>query len=140
VRILVADDDDAIRRLLAAYARSLGHQVLEAADGEEAVTLALRERPDIVLVDLLMPRLDGHGTVARLREAGFGGRLALVTALTVPAAEPPPGSTPDAFLAKPFRRADVSRLLAELAGPAPRMTGGGRSAGAPEPGPGEAGR
>jgi CheY-like chemotaxis protein len=118
VRILVADDDDSIRRLLAAYARSLGHEVLEAADGEEAVALALGERPGIVLADVLMPRLDGYGTLARLREAGFAGRVALVTALATPAAEPAPGCTPDAVLAKPFRRADVCRLLDELgAGP-----------------------
>ena len=129
VRILVADDDDAIRRLLAAYAGSLGHEVLEAADGEEALALALRERPDIVLVDVLMPRLDGYGTVARLREAGFAGRLALVTALTGPGAEPPLAQPPDAFLAKPFRRADVSRLLAELAAAAPRTGDGSANPG-----------
>lgn len=119
MRILVADDDDAIRRLLAAYVRSLGHEVLEAADGEEAVALALEVRPDAVLVDVLMPRLDGYGTVARLREAGFPGKLALVTALSGPAASPPPGCIPDASLAKPFRRADVSQLLADLGAPTP---------------------
>lgn len=114
MRILVADDDDSIRRLLAAYVRSAGHEVREAADGREAVELALRERPDLVLVDVLMPRLDGYGTVARLRELGFPGRIALVTALDGPEARPPPGAEPDAFLPKPFLRADVTRLLAEL--------------------------
>lgn len=114
MRILVADDDDSIRRLLAAYVTSAGHEVLEAADGEEAVELAVRERPDLVLVDVLMPRLDGFGTVARLRGLRFPGRIALVTALNGPEAEPPPGSAPDAFLPKPFLRADVTRLLAAL--------------------------
>ena len=115
MRILVADDDDAIRRLLAAYLQALGHEALEAADGEEAVAVALRERPNLVLLDVLMPRLDGYSAVARLRAAGFTGRLAVATALTGPEARPPPGVEPDAVLPKPFRRADVSRLLAELA-------------------------
>jgi CheY-like chemotaxis protein len=114
VRILVADDDDSIRRLLATHLASLGHEVLEAADGEEAAALAVRERPELALVDVLMPRLDGYATVARLRADGFAGRVALVTALTGREAEPPLGSVPDAFLPKPFRRADVLRVLAEL--------------------------
>lgn len=114
MRILVADDDDSIRRLLSAHVRSLGHQVLEAADGEEALALAWREAPELVLVDVLMPRLDGYGTVARLKAGAFAGRVALVTALTGPEAVPPPGSEPDGFLPKPFLRADVCRVLAEL--------------------------
>ena len=64
--ILVADDDARLRRLLR---RILGDEfgVIEAADGEEAVALARMERPSVVLLDLEMPVLDGHGALLRLR-------------------------------------------------------------------------
>jgi signal transduction histidine kinase len=64
--ILVADDDPRLRRLLR---RILGQEfeVLEAGDGEEAVTLTLAKRPSVVLLDLEMPVLDGHGALRRLR-------------------------------------------------------------------------
>ena len=64
--ILVADDDPRLRRLLR---RILGDEfgVIEAADGEEAVALARTERPSVVLLDLEMPVLDGHGALLRLR-------------------------------------------------------------------------
>ena len=64
--ILVADDDPRLRRLLR---RILGEEfdVLEAGDGEEAVQLTLAERPSVVLLDLEMPVLDGHGALRRLR-------------------------------------------------------------------------
>jgi two-component system, sensor histidine kinase and response regulator len=64
--ILVADDDARLRRLLR---RILGEEfdVIEAADGAEAVTLTLDQRPSVVLLDLEMPELDGHGALLRIR-------------------------------------------------------------------------
>lgn len=64
--VLVADDDPAIRRLLR---RILSHEfvVVEAGDGEEAVKAAVAEHPDVVLLDLNMPGLDGHEALLRLR-------------------------------------------------------------------------
>jgi len=64
--ILVADDEPRMRRLLR---RILGDEfgVIEAGDGEEAVALARAERPSVVLLDLEMPVLDGHGALLQLR-------------------------------------------------------------------------
>ena len=64
--ILVADDDPRLRRLLR---RILSDEfdVIEAADGAEAVTLTLAERPSVVLLDLEMPELDGRGALQRIR-------------------------------------------------------------------------
>ena len=66
-RILVADDNamnvDIIRTRLAAH----GYEILVAADGEEAVDVARRERPDLILLDIMMPKLDGFEVCRRLR-------------------------------------------------------------------------
>lgn len=57
--ILVADDDAAVRRVMAGHLRAAGYRVLEAADGAEAVALTRSEHPDLVLLDLRMPNVDG---------------------------------------------------------------------------------
>jgi response regulator NasT len=60
LRILVVDDDPQLRFCLRAQLTNLGHQVIaEAADGREAVRLARQQRPDLVVMDIRMPKLDG---------------------------------------------------------------------------------
>jgi len=129
VRFLVADDDDAIRRLLVLELRSRGAEVLEASDGEEAVQRALEHRPDGVFLDVLMPRLNGYDALARLRAAGYTGRVVMVTALHEGSRELASGVTPDDVLPKPFRRRDVQacweRFLAALGSAAPDSDEGG---------------
>ena len=66
-KILIADDDPQIRRLLRGYLEDAGFQVLAAADGREAVALAAAEGPDLIILDLAMPELDGWETARRLR-------------------------------------------------------------------------
>ncbi|HET7874975.1 MAG TPA: response regulator, partial [Methylomirabilota bacterium] len=66
-RVLVADGDAEARARLAGQLRSAGYEVLEAADGMEAVALARQGRPGLVLLDLRMPNLDGAGAVRALR-------------------------------------------------------------------------
>ncbi len=68
VRVLLADDQALVRAGFGALLRAEpGIEVVaEAADGEEAVALAVRERPDVVLMDVRMPRLDGLGATARI--------------------------------------------------------------------------
>lgn len=65
--ILVADDTTDIRHLARLMLEFEGHRVLEAADGGEAVELAPRHRPDLILMDLRMPVLDGYEATRRLR-------------------------------------------------------------------------
>jgi CheY-like chemotaxis protein len=67
LRILVAEDDPAVARLYAAYAQSRGHTVLVARDGAEALVLAATERPDIVWLDISMPKLDGRDALKQLK-------------------------------------------------------------------------
>lgn len=66
--VLIVDDDEEIRHVLRLLCETNGLQVVgEAANGVEAVTIAMRERPHFVILDYMMPRLDGEGTAEILR-------------------------------------------------------------------------
>lgn len=71
-KLLVADDDPHIVDALATYGRSRGYVVLSASRGDEALTLIERERPDAILLDVMMPGLDGRDVLRRMRQAGIG--------------------------------------------------------------------
>ena|SRR5262249_32332768 len=66
-RVLVAEDQDDMRSMLEICLRSEGHDVITARDGLEALEIARREAPDILITNLEMPRLDGLGLMRRLR-------------------------------------------------------------------------
>ena len=66
--ILVADDDGDTRRLLRWMLEQRGYTVIEAAGGLEAVEAALRGRPDLILMDLVMPMFDGFDAIRKVRE------------------------------------------------------------------------
>jgi DNA-binding response OmpR family regulator len=67
-RILVVDDDHTVREVVVSYLRAAGHQVAEAADGESALQ-SMRDQPaDLVVLDLMLPGIDGLEVCRRLRE------------------------------------------------------------------------
>jgi DNA-binding response OmpR family regulator len=68
-RILLVDDDPAILRLLDVNFRMEGFDVDAASHGEEALAAAERQTPDVVVLDLMLPGLDGHEILRRLRDA-----------------------------------------------------------------------
>lgn len=114
-RILVVEDDAAIRRSIVAQLRGEGYEVLEAADGKEAVTVTRREKPDLILTDLAMPVADGFTLIALLRKtlttpiivlSVRGGEADRVRALDLGA---------DDFVSKPFSVAELlARVRAQL--------------------------
>jgi CheY-like chemotaxis protein len=71
-RVLVVDDLDDNRELFATILRERGLVVTTANDGVEALDVVARERPDVILMDLAMPRMDGFEAIERLRRADFG--------------------------------------------------------------------
>lgn len=71
-KILLVDDEPAITENLAPFFRRAGFEVIVAADGETALQEAVRARPDLIVLDVLMPRLDGREVLRRLRRAGRG--------------------------------------------------------------------
>lgn len=65
--ILIVDDDELIRTTVALALYSAGHRVLEADDGDTALSIARAERPHLLLLDAVMPRLDGFATLGAMR-------------------------------------------------------------------------
>ena len=66
--ILVVDDEASIRRILETRLTMIGYHVVTAADGEEALDAFRREPPDLVVLDVMMPKLDGYGVCQELRK------------------------------------------------------------------------
>lgn len=66
-KILVADDHIVNRKLLAGILKEEGYRLIEAEDGEEAVRLVLEEQPDLILLDIIMPKKDGYRVCSELQ-------------------------------------------------------------------------
>ncbi len=79
-RLLVVDDEPNIRELLAASLRFAGFEVDTAADGQQAVKKALESTPDLVVLDVMLPDLDGFTVTRRLREQGKHMPVVFLTA------------------------------------------------------------
>ena len=69
-RVLLVDDDESILEVIEAAFRRSGHEVLVARDGSEALVRAERDAPDLVVLDLVMPRRSGFAVLDRLRQRG----------------------------------------------------------------------
>lgn len=67
-RILVCDDDPLIQRLLQVNLEIEDYEVLLAGDGQEAFDVALAEHPDLIILDIMMPRMDGYQACRKLKE------------------------------------------------------------------------
>jgi CheY-like chemotaxis protein len=78
-KILIVDDDEDIRAVTELAARRIGRwEVVVADSGEEALAKARRERPDVILLDAMMPRLDGPATMAKLLEEPATARIPVI--------------------------------------------------------------
>ena len=106
-RILVVDDEPVIRDVLSALFSGEGYAVQTAGDGLAALDAIAATRPDLVIADIIMPRLDGWGLLSRLREQHAAVPIILLSATF--RGNPPDGVI---FVAKPF---DIDHLLAVVA-------------------------
>jgi CheY-like chemotaxis protein len=77
-RVLVVDDNEDAAESLAALLRLFGHEVHVALDGEQALEIASTMHPQVVLLDLGMPRMDGHEVARRMRAAPWGAAIRIV--------------------------------------------------------------
>ncbi|MGW0860718.1 response regulator [Streptomyces sp. NPDC002690] len=136
-RVLVVDDNKVIRHLIRVNLELEGFEVVTAADGVECLDVVHRVRPDVITLDVVMPRLDGPRTAARLREDPRTRTIpvAIISACTPYEADRGVAAGVEAFLAKPFEPSELVRLVRRLALPPEpsRVEGGcgaGRAAGA----------
>ncbi|WP_432019355.1 response regulator [Streptomyces sp. 1222.5] len=117
-RVLVVDDNKVIRQLIRVNLELEGLEVVTAADGAECLDVVHQVRPDLVTLDVVMPRLDGLRTAARLRADPRTHHLplAIISACTQYEVETGLDVGVDAFLAKPFEPAELVRLVKDLIG------------------------
>lgn len=102
-RILVVDDEDNLRTMLVAALKFEGYDVVAAADGREGLRSVKESKPDLIVLDVMMPELDGFGMLKRLRESGDRTPVVFLTAKDTSAdAVAGLGLGADDYLAKPF--------------------------------------
>jgi CheY-like chemotaxis protein len=120
-RVLVVDDDPAIRRMMIAALRREGYIFFEAANGKEALQIMRRERPSVVLLDLMMPMVSGWDV---LKERAADPSLHNIPVIVVSANRGPELATAMdgicAFLPKPFDIAVLNSLVRSCLAPPPQ--------------------
>src|SRR5258705_7138665 len=134
MRVLIADDDADVREVLVESFRDAGFDVLQAANGLEALLCVKRDRPDAVVLDLMMPRLGGVEALKRIHAFSPGIRALVVTgAIDAELHRQATAAGAAGVFAKPV---SASTLGAALAGPTPPPP---PQRGAPTPAPAPAG-
>ena len=118
-RVLVVDDDEVIRQLIAVNLTLEGFEVFTAVDGQDCLDKVAKIKPDVITLDVMMPRLDGWVTATQLRRNPETAAIRVVL-ITARAQEDDrdKGSQvgADAYLTKPFDPAEMIRVVRELAG------------------------
>lgn len=117
--VLVVDDDERSRKLLEIVLAMEGYRVVSAASGQEALAAIELQQPDVVVLDFLMPGMDGPELCARVRALPLPRKLPLVvlSGMDDPDARRAASEAgADDFIVKPFDRADLRERLAGLLG------------------------
>jgi DNA-binding response OmpR family regulator len=117
VKILVAEDSPTVRRLVCTRLVADGYEVLEAHDGEQALSLALSEQPAALVLDKVMPKLDGFEVVRRLREEEETRDVPIVMLTEHAAEEDVLGGLTlgvDEYMPKPFSPRELSLRLGRI--------------------------
>lgn len=127
LRALVVDDSAVVRDLISVNLELEGFEVTTAGDGETAVELARQIRPDVVTLDVVMPRLNGFETVVRLRDDADTAHIPIVIVTARAQANDITRGEAlgvEAYLVKPFEPAELVEVVTRLARsgrpPAPR--------------------
>ena len=118
LRALVVDDSSVIRELIAVNLQLEGFEVTTAGDGESAVEIATHFRPDVITLDVMMPRMNGFETVLRLREEPLTAAIPVVMVTgRAQAADVARGEEVgvEAYLTKPFEPAELVEVVTRLA-------------------------
>ena len=124
-RVLVVDDDTTVREVVVSYLRAAGHEVVEAADGEEALSRQSDHRADLVVLDLMLPGMSGLDVCRRLRATGDVPIIMLTARSDEPDRVNGLESGADDYVSKPFSPREltlrVDRVLRRAGGAVPRL-------------------
>ena len=118
-RVLVVDDDDVIRQLITVNLELEGFEVATAVDGQDCLDKVKDVRPDVVTLDIMMPRLDGWEAAGRLRaDPDTAGIKVVLLSARAQEADLERGSRigVDAYLTKPFDPDELIEVVRRLAG------------------------
>src|SRR5215467_12171721 len=130
-RVLVVDDDEVIRQLIAVNLTLEGFDVATAVDGQDCLDKVTAIDPDVITLDIMMPRLDGWMTASLLRRNPHTNTIKVVL-ITARAQEDDKMRGRqigvDAYLTKPFDPSEMIRVVRELAGHPPASGGGAEQA------------
>ena len=113
-RILVVDDEEDMRYAVKMQFEANGYEVLTAKDGQEGLTLARKEMPDLIILDLMLPKLDGYQVCRMLKfDNKYKGIPIVIFTARAQAGDEELGYQvgADAYVAKPF---DPKRLLGKI--------------------------
>lgn len=116
-RILIVEDEPDVLLLLENRVRGAGHDVMSASDGERGLELALSEVPDLIVLDWMMPKLDGIEVLERLRadETGRGIKVLMLTARSQQNdVERAFAAGTDDYIVKPFSSRELIERIAAL--------------------------
>ena len=116
-KVLIVDDEDAIRWTLSRILTKEGHEVSTAADGEEALAVFEKVRPDLVLVDVMMPKLDGFEVCERLKsspETRLTPVVIVTSSTTSESRVRGIEAGADDFIGKPFERVELTARVRSL--------------------------
>ena len=116
--ILIVEDEEPVRSFLAMLLEDAGHRVLQAIHGAQGIELVEKERPDLVIADIMMPVLNGRELCRRLK-AEAGTRAIPVILMSAAGQRAADGAGADAFIAKPFTLEEVEALVQRWLPPEP---------------------
>ena len=116
-KILIVEDNPTNLRLIRMVLINKGYSVLEATDGEEALLVAIEERPDLIVMDIQLPKMDGLEVTKRLRHTSYFRRVPII-ALTASAMEGDRekiiAAGCDEYISKPVNTRRFPLLVAEM--------------------------
>jgi len=114
IKIMVVDDETAMREILKIMLKD--YKVIQASNGREAVELYQRERPDLVLMDVMMPIMNGIDATAEIKKMDPNAKIVAITAYASSKGEKIVEAGADFILKKPFSRKDVIGLIEKIIG------------------------
>jgi two-component system chemotaxis response regulator CheY len=120
MKILIADDSRVMRQIVTRTLRQAGfgdHDLVEAADGQEALNLAISEKPDLVISDWNMPEMTGVDVLRKLRSSGNDVKFGFVTSESTPEMQQQAEAAGAAFfIVKPFTAERFDEVFSPILG------------------------